>query len=469
MEGIRAEDLFTLIYTSGTTGTPKGVMLTHANMMSQIPAIPIQLTYTDRVLSILPIWHIFERVFEVFTIASGVCTYYTSIRTLAEDFKNVEPTFMGSAPRLWENLHDRILKNVRDAHPMRQLLFHTAYFLSRQYKSSLYFMKDYVLKTTPASRLRWAALVPLHALRWTLVMPLYGFFNVAVLEQIRLSAGGSLKATISGGGALPAEIDRFFNYIGIPVLEGYGMTETSPVISVRTEQQPIPGTVGPLVSQTEVRIVDPESGQQLYPDETRPDGGRGRRGEIQVKGPQVMKGYYKQPELTARTIEDGWMKTGDLGMITFNDCLKIMGRSKSTIVLLSGENLEPAPIEMRLTQSRYIDQCMLVGQDRKNVAAMIVPDPEEFRRDGFDAERLDELCRDAGVKTIIEKEIKTLISVNAGFKPYELIRAFRLLPEPFKKGEELTSLFKIRRHVVQEKYAGLIEEMYDNTTREHRS
>jgi long-chain acyl-CoA synthetase len=352
---------------------------------------------------------------------------------------------------------------------MRQLLFHTAYFLSRQYKSSLYFMKDYVLKTTPSSRLRWAALAPLHALRWTLVMPFYGFFNVAVLEQIRLSAGGSLKATISGGGALPSEIDRFFNYIGIPVLEGYGMTETSPVVSVRTEQQPIPGTVGPLVSQTEVRIVDPESGQQLYPDETRPDRGRGLRGEIQVKGPQVMKGYYKQPKLTARTIEDGWMKTGDLGMITFNDCLKIMGRSKSTIVLLSGENLEPAPIEMRLTQSRYIDQCMLVGQDRKNVSALIVPDPEEFRRDGFDTERLEVLCRNAGVKTIIEKEIKTLISVNAGFKPYELIRAFRLLPEPFKKGEELTSLFKIRRHVVQEKYAGLIEEMYDNTAREHRS
>ena len=214
-------------------------MLTHANMMSQMQAISIRLSCTDRVLSILPVWHIFERVFEVFTVASGVCIYYTSIRHLGDDFKNVEPTFMGSAPRLWENLHQRILRNVRDAHPMRQLLFHTAVFLSRQYKSSLSFLYDNRLKLQSSSRARWAFFAPFHALRWVLVMPFYGFFNVAVLEAVRLSAGGSLKATISGGGALPSEIDRFFNDIGIPVLEGYGMTETAPFISVRLQEKPV--------------------------------------------------------------------------------------------------------------------------------------------------------------------------------------------------------------------------------------
>lgn len=460
INGIRPDDLFTLIYTSGTTGKPKGVMLTHANMMSQMKAIPIHLTYTDRVLSILPIWHIFERVFEVFTIACGVCTYYTSIRKLAEDLKNVEPTFMGSAPRLWESLYQRILKKVRNSHPMRQILFHTAYFLSRQYKSSLYFLYDNFLKMEPASYWKWILLAPFHAIRWLLVMPFYGFFNVAVLEPVRLSAGGSLKATISGGGALPAEIDRFFNYIGIPVLEGYGMTETSPVISVREQDQPVIGTVGPPVYSTDIRIVDLETERPLFPDKTRNHWGRGLRGEIWVKGPQVMKGYYKEPELTDQTIENGWMKTGDLGMMTFNDCLKILGRSKSTIVLLSGENLEPAPIEMKLTQSRYIDQCMVVGQDQKHIAALIVPDLEEFQIEGLDADSLSELANSDEVKTKIGKEIKKHISVSNGFKPHELIHDFRVLTEPFKKGNELTSLFKIKRHVVQDKYAEVINEMY---------
>lgn len=462
---IRPEDLFTLIYTSGTTGKPKGVMLTHANMMSQMQAIPIQLTCTDRVLSILPIWHIYERVFEVFTISCGVCTYYTSIRTLAEDLKNVEPTFMGSAPRLWENLYQRILKKVRASHPMRQILFHTAYFLSRQYKSSLYFLYDNFLKLKPASFWKWVLLSPLHLLRWILVMPFYGFFNVAVLEPVRLSAGGSLKATISGGGALPAEIDRFFNYIGITVLEGYGMTETSPVISVREQDQPVIGTVGPPVCSTEVRIVDIETGHKLFPDNSNPYSGLGLRGEIWIKGPQVMKGYYKEPELTDGTIEDGWMKTGDLGMMTFNNCLKILGRSKSTIVLLSGENLEPAPIEMRLTQSRYIEQCMVVGQDKKYISALIVPVPEEFRRDGYETESFSKLAGKEDVKAVIHQEIKKLISVSNGFKPHELIRDFRILAEPFKKGDELTSLFKIKRHVVQDKYSEVINEMYNHEKR----
>lgn len=176
-----------------------------------------------------------------------------------------------------------------------------------------------------------------------------------------------------------------------------------------------------------------------------------------------MKGYYKQPDLTAQTIPNGWLKTGDLGMMTFNDCLKIMGRSKSTIVLLSGENLEPAPIEMRLTQSRYIDQCMIVGQDQKHVFALIVPDLEEFRRAGYEAISLAELSWNAEVSALITKEIRQHISVSEGFKAHELISAFPLLPEPFKKGDELTSLFKIKRYVVQEKYANLIQEMYDDS------
>jgi long-chain acyl-CoA synthetase len=460
MANIKPDDLFTLIYTSGTTGKPKGVMLTHANMTSQMKVIPIRLDCTDRVLSILPIWHIFERVFEMYTISCGVCTYYTSIRTLGDDLKNVEPTFMGSAPRLWENLHERILKKVSQAHPMRRLLFKIAYFLGKQYSESIYHLKGNNLKLTPSSELIRMLTLPLHMLRWLVVVPWYGFFNAAVLEPIRLSAGGSLKATISGGGALPVEIDKFFNYIGIPVLEGYGMTETSPVLAVRLPEQLVVGTVGPPVYNTEIKIVDLETRRVLYPDQSDPEKGRGKRGEIWIRGPQVMKGYYKEPEKTADTIEDGWLKTGDLGMITFNDCLKILGRSKATIVLSSGENLEPEPIEMRLNQSPYIANSMLVGQDKKHVGALIELNPEEFARIGINTSSLAELSENEEVNKIIRDEIKKIISVHYGFKRFEQIQHFHLLSKSFEVGDELTNLYKLKRHVISDKYEDLIEEMY---------
>lgn len=460
MANIKPDDLFTLIYTSGTTGKPKGVMLTHANMTSQMKVIPIRLDCTDRVLSILPIWHIFERVFEMYTISCGVCTYYTTIRTLGDDLKNVEPTFMGSAPRLWENLHERILKRISQAHPMRRLLFKIAYFLGKQYSESMYHLRGNNLKLTPPSEMIRLLTLPLHLLRWLVVVPWYGFFNAAVLEPIRLSAGGSLKATISGGGALPVDIDKFFNYIGIPVLEGYGMTETSPVLAVRLPDQLVVGTVGPPVYNTEIKLVDLETRKELYPDPSDPENGRGKRGEIWVRGPQVMKGYYKEPEKTADTMEGGWLKTGDLGMITFNDCLKILGRSKATIVLSSGENLEPEPVEMRLNQSPYITNSMLVGQDKKHVGVLIELNPDEFARKGIKASSLAELSGNKEVNKIIRNEIKKMISAENGFKRFEQIQRFRILPESFEVGDELTNLYKLKRHVIRDKYADLIEEMY---------
>jgi long-chain acyl-CoA synthetase len=460
MADIKPDDLFTLIYTSGTTGKPKGVMLTHANMVSQMKVIPIRLDCTDRVLSILPVWHIFERVFEMYTISCGVCTYYTNIRTLAGDLKDVEPTFMGSAPRLWENLHEKILKRISIAHPMRRLLFRIAYFLGKQYSESVYHIKGNNLKLTPASEIIRLLMLPLHFLRWLVVVPWYGFFNAAVLEPIRLSAGGSLKATISGGGALPAEIDKFFNYIGIPVLEGYGMTETSPVLAVRLQEQLVVGTVGPPVYDTDIKLVDLETQKVIYPDENDPENGRGKRGEIWVRGPQVMKGYYKDPEKTETAIRDGWLRTGDLGMITFNNCLKILGRSKATIVLSSGENLEPEPIEMRLNQSPYIANCMIVGQDEKHPGALIEPNPDEFARVGIRASSLSELSENKEVNKIIRDEIKKINSIKNGFKNFEQIQRFRLLSKPFEVGDELTNLYKLKRHVIQDKYAGMIEEMY---------
>ncbi|TVQ92843.1 MAG: long-chain fatty acid--CoA ligase [Bacteroidetes bacterium] len=462
ISAIKPDDLFTLIYTSGTTGKPKGVMLKHSNMISQVRNLPGYHNCTDRVLSVLPIWHIFERVIEMYTLSFGGCTFYSSIVTIGEDMRNVEPTFMASAPRLWEKLHERILKGVKASHPVRQILFHIAYFLSRQYKNSEYFITDKYLKMNKEARLKRFLLMPLHILRWIIVLPWYGFFNAAVLERIRLGVGGSLKATISGGGALPIHIDKFFNYMGIPVLEGYGMTETSPVISVRYIKDLVVGTVGPPIPETEIRIVEPETGTVLYPNPNLPDNGLSQRGEIWAKGPQVMKGYYRDPELTQLTFKDGWLRTGDLGVITHNNCLKILGRSKSTIVLSSGENVEPEPIEMRLQQSHFIDQCMVVGQDKKYLSVLIVPGISEFRQAGLNIRTMEELALNADANRIIREEIKRLTSTNNGFKRFEQIKDFRMLPQSFEVGRELTNLFKIKRHVVEQKFNHVIDELFAN-------
>ncbi|MDW8305870.1 MAG: long-chain fatty acid--CoA ligase [Leptospiraceae bacterium] len=459
MAGIKDDDLFTLIYTSGTTGTPKGVMLTHANIISQLYRIPIKITPLDRVLSILPIWHIFERVIEMYSIFNGCCTYYTNVRNLGDDLKAVRPTFMGSAPRLWESIHAKIMANVEKAHPVRRFLFHAAYFFSRMYKSSLFFLKGKRIDLEGRNPLVSFFLGIFHAIRWFLVIPLYGLFNASVLERLRQAAGGDLKASLSGGGALPPHIDEFFNYIGIPVLEGYGMTETSPVISCRTFDDLVIGTVGKVIKDTEIRLVDPNTGEIIFPNPKYKGQGRGRRGEIHVKGPQVMKGYYKNPEATKKVLHDGWLNTGDLGIMTFNNCLKIVGRTKDTVVLISGENVEPVPIEARLLESPLIDNVMVVGQDKKYLTALIVPSVEGFKEQGIHGD-VASLSKNEKVKSMIADVISKTISADAGFKNFERIVDFRLVPKPFEVGDELTNLYKLKRHVITEKYKKLIEEMY---------
>ncbi len=454
LASLKPDDGFTLIYTSGTTGDPKGVLLSHGNMLAQISHIPIPIHWCDRVLSILPIWHVYERVLEMITIARGACTYYSSVRHFAEDLLRIEPTFMASAPRLWERLHARILQTVANAHPIRRGLFHMACFFSHHYHASVSWLGGHSVREKRPILLLDCLRTVLECFRWSLFLPLHGFFNAAVLERVRLSVGGCLRGTISGGGALPRSIDRFFNAIGIAVLEGYGLTETSPVLAVRRLDCRVQTTVGPMIPETQLRIVDIEMGTPLYPDSGRSDNGRMRKGEIQVRGPQVMREYYNNPEATERAFVDGWFRTGDLGMVTWNDCLRIVGRCKETIVLLSGENLEPGPLEMRLRQSPLIEQCMVVGQDQKNLGALIVPsqDAKTAARD------------DSELKKRLDQEVRQLISAANGFKSYERIRAIAVLSQAFAVGDELTPLFKLRRHVIEEKYRAEIAALFNTTS-----
>lgn len=461
---VQPSDLCTIIYTSGTTGTPKGVQLTHANMCSQIENLPLALRPGDRALSILPVWHSYERAFEMLSISRGVGTYYTSLRGLAEDLKTVRPTVMASAPRLWENLYLKILSNVKSAPPVRQKLFHLAYAATRNVKRAERFFRGQQLDEhgrTPWQSLQQALK---HALLWSVSLVPARLLDGIVLKKVRAIVGGEFRGTISGGGALQPHVDEFFNFIGIPVLEGYGMTETSPVLAVRTWNNLVIGTVGNPYPHTEVRIVDLQSGEILYPDSRRPGGGRGMRGEIHVKGPQVMRGYYKDPEGTARVLREGWMNTGDIGMVTYNGCLKILGRSKDTIVLLNGENIEPVPIEARLVESSFIDQCMVVGQDQKALAALIVPAFEHFRQAGFTETTAAELAADPKVRHLLDEEIRNLINHSNGFKSFERIIAWRLVPKPFEVGDEMTNTFKLKRHVITDRYSHLISEMFPKQT-----
>ena len=460
MGGIRSDDLFTLIYTSGTTGTPKGVQLTHANMISQVRNLPFCLDEDDRMLSILPIWHSYERIFQMIAIGRGCCTYFTSIRTIKDDLKTVKPTIMASAPRLWENLYLGIMKNVKSSHWIRRGLFHAAYFCSRRVKGSTFFLRGMQIDLKGRSSLESLLLGVWACLKILVFGPLYVALNATVLEKLRLVVGGSFKGTVSGGGALQPHVDEFFNYIGIPVKEGYGLTETSPVIAVRNLDELVIGTVGPLYKETELRIVDLHTGDILYPNSKHKGGGRGLKGEIHVKGPQVMKGYYKNPDATEKVLKDGWFNTGDIGTYTFNSCLKILGRSKDTIVLLNGENIEPIPIEAKLCESPLIDQCMVVGQDKKMLAALVTPSLEEWNERGIDAASVEELSAKEEVREEIVAEAKRLITRENGFKAFEHIHDVRLLPKAFEIGDEMTNTFKIKRHVVDERYGKLIEEMY---------
>ena len=459
-EAVKPGDLFTIIYTSGTTGTPKGVQLTHANMCSQIANLPFDLEPGDRTLSILPVWHSYERIFEMVAIAMGACTYYTSIRAIGEDLKVVRPTLMASAPRLWESLYQKILTNVKSAPFPRRILFHASYACARNVHRAERFFLGQELDMTGRPLPERIGLAASRAAGWLVSVVPHRILDRLVLSKLRGIVGGRFRGTISGGGALQPHVDEFFNFIGIPVLEGYGLTETSPVLAVRTWKNLVIGTVGQPYPGTEVRIVDLHTGDILYPNTWKRGHGRGLRGEIHVRGPQVMSGYHKDPAGTDHVLRDGWFNTGDIGMVTFNNCLKILGRSKDTIVLLSGENVEPVPIEARLVGSPLIEQCMVVGQDQKNLGALIVPAVDGFRAAGLKVARLADILPREDAHRLMDAEIRRLVSGETGFKAFERIAVWRFVPRSFEVGDELTNTYKLKRHVITERYPDLLAEMF---------
>ncbi len=447
---VRPEDPFTIIYTSGTTGKPKGVELTHANMVYNVNEVPpmIGVRRGERCLSILPIWHVFERALEYGLLPHGAKIYYTSIRHLREDFQTVRPTFMASAPRLWESIYDGIMNQLSQATAERRRVFDLALSVRKRLNRSRAFLAGNELGALPADDPARQAREWARAARD--VLPSVALDQI-VFRKIRRALGGCLRGTISGGGALPGHVDEFFNAIGIPVYEGYGMTECSPIISVRKRGRVVQGSVGFTPPGTEVRILT-DDGRPMPLEQV---------GVIHVRGPQVMRGYYRDPEATARILSDGWLNTGDLGFLSRNGTLSIRGRAKDTIVLLGGENVEPEPIESRLRENPYIEQVMVVGQDRKTIGALVWPNHILLEKEGLPSRSRSEAWPDdTELRRFFSNIIRAQISPENGFKSFERVTTFAFLPRAFEVGSELTNLYKLKRNVIASTYAELIESMY---------
>lgn len=452
----KREDVATIIYTSGTTGDPKGVMLSHGNFLHQTEYLPglIGMKSGDILLSVLPVWHSFERIAQYIILQAGATIAYSKPvgSILLADMQAVQPHWFTSVPRIWESIKDSVYKTIRQGGVAKRAMF--SFFVGIG-KAQAYFrnmLLDRLPKFSPRSRVVDVAeaIIP-----FLLLSPLRALGNALVFKKIKEKLGRRFIAGISGGGALPPSVDAFFDALGILILEGYGLTETAPVLGARLRYHPVTGTVGPIHRGTEIRIVD-EQGRNLPP---------GQKGIIRVRGPQVMLGYYRRPDLTAKILsDDGWLDTGDLGMLTIHGEIKIVGRAKDTIVLRGGENIEPLPIEQKLCESPYIQQAIVLGQDQKYLAALIVPQQEpiiswaEENEIPFDdyASLLDQ----PEVKELIDGEINTYVSIKNGFKTFERIFRFALLAQPFEPGRELSAKQELKRHTINELYRGQIRALF---------
>jgi long-chain acyl-CoA synthetase len=456
IEAGKPEELATIIYTSGTTGEPKGVMLSNRNYMHQIraPHTPLEISSSDIFLSVLPVWHSYERAIEYVAIFAGCSVAYSKLvsQILIEDMAKVRPTIFPSVPRIWEAIKRGILRNIDNEGGLKAAL---AYFfigvgsahakLRTRFRGlAPRFQRRSVLLDAAVSCLPLLLLTPLNLLGQALVF-----------SKIKHRLGGRFRFGVSGAGALPPHVDDFFAAAGVLLLEGYGLTESAPIISVRDCRRPVPSTVGNPVPEVEVKVLD-EQGLELGP---------GQKGVLYVRGPNVMMGYYKKPELTAQTVDrEGWLNTGDLVLLTHNQEIRIVGRAKETVVLLGGENVEPSPIEDVIGESDFVEQVMVVGQDQKFLAALVVPNLENVTKyaqaNGVSFASTADLYASEPINNLIMDEINQRVSPKRGFKLFERVNKVRLLEHPFERGKEITHTLKLKRDVIGDLYKKEIAELF---------
>jgi long-chain acyl-CoA synthetase len=418
------DDLATLVYTSGTTGNPKGAMLTHGNITSNVMASKEFVPFRpgNVALSILPLSHILERMIDYLYLVTGGCIAYAeNVMKVSENLQEIKPQFFAAVPRLFEKMRAKVMDNVAAAPPIRQKIFHWALGIAAE-------RLPYRVDQKP--------------------MPLGLKLKSAVADKLVFSKilarlGGNVQYVVSGGAPLSAELAAFFIGAGVEILEGYGLTETSPVIAVNRPNKRRIGTVGPILPNVEVKIASD--------------------GEILSRGPHIMKGYWNNPEATAQAIDaEGWFHTGDIGEIDQDGFLRITDRKKDIIINAYGKNIAPQPLEALLKSSPYVGTPVLIGDRRKFLVALIVPNFEKLEREatarGIAFKNPAELVGDDRVKALMQDEINRF---NQNLDRQEKIRRFTLLPRDFTiDDDEITPSLKVKRKNIDKKYKDVIDQMY---------
>lgn len=425
VRSIKFEDLATIIYTSGTTGEPKGVMLSHRNLISNIEASlqVLPLESSDIHLSFLPLSHVFERMAGYYAmLRKGVrIAFAESIQTVPENLLEVRPTVLLAVPRFYEKIKARLDQMQEQLTGFRKKLFSWALRVAQAHGDR---------------RRQGQSVGPLLALKYRLA-------DALVFKKIRARTGGRIRILVSGAAPLPKDIAEFFDNLGMRILEGYGLTESSPVIAVNRPNDWKPGTVGKPIPGVEVKIAED--------------------GEILARGPNIMMGYYNRPEATKQAIdEEGWLHTGDIGEIDEDGFLRITDRKKDIIVTAGGKNVAPQFVENTIKRHPWIEEVMVIGDGKPYPAAFIVPSREiveNWAKDqGIEYESFEDLCRHPDV---IKKFESILEEVQEPLARFERVKKFVLLPEPFTiEGGELTPTLKVRRRVVLNKYADRLPELY---------
>ncbi|HPX49335.1 MAG TPA: long-chain fatty acid--CoA ligase [Desulfomonilia bacterium] len=424
---IEPEALATLIYTSGTTGPPKGVMLTHANLTANIlqcyASHPI-IGHQDVALTLLPWSHSLGRTVSVYLMLhiGAVLSLAESFGTVMENMTEIRPTLMVSVPRLFEKIHAGIFSKVEKASPTKKKLFFWAVDVAMR-------AVDYRVQRK--------------SMPWSLKIQ-YDLAESLIYSKLRHALGmDRIRIFINGGGALAVDIDRFFNGIGVNLHNGYGLTETSPVTNVNTFEVFEFGSVGPALPDTSVKIAED--------------------GEILIKGPQVMKGYFNKPDDTKATFTaDGWFMTGDIGRLDERGCLYITDRKKDIIITAGGKNVAPQNIENTLVTDPFIEQAVVIGEGRKYLSALIIPNFSELisyaKNQGIPFDDKADLIRKPEIVSFFDEKIKTLMK---DYARVEQIRKFTLLPREFSiESGELTPTLKMKRKIINQNFAGEIEAMY---------
>jgi long-chain acyl-CoA synthetase len=421
-EHVKAEDVLTLIYTSGTTGNPKGVTLTHDNLVSNVLASTHRATIdrSDLCLEFLPLCHVFERMLGYLYMNGAVNKAYCSVYHIGDLVSQIKPTVFAGVPRFYEKVYDKIMDKVNHAPPVRRALFNWAVGKGRDAYPKV------LAGETPGGFG-------------------YGLADKLVLSKVREGLGGRVRYCISGGAPLPSFVNEFFHAIGVRILEGYGLTETSPVIAVNGINPKMTriGTVGKAVREVEVKIA--------------------ADGELCVKGPNVMTGYWNLPEKTAEVFDDdGFFLTGDIAEIDADGFIKITDRKKDLIVTAGGKNVAPQPIENELKRSLLIDNAVLIGDRRPYIIALISPNQEALENwaaaKGVTYDSIEELTKHPD---LVAGYAKVIADTNADLARYEQIKKYVVLPLMLSiEGGHLTPTLKVKRRVVEKDYSELVESLY---------